>query len=54
MAKDYRGLQALSEEVPEIRKIMVAMVSGPRETADGTQVWPVADFLAQLWQGAFF
>ena len=54
MVKDYRGLKALSEEVPEIRKIMVAMVSSPRETADGTQVWPVADFLAQLWQGAFF
>ncbi len=52
--KDYRGLQALAEEVPEIRKVLVSTVPTLRENANGIQVWPVAAFLAKLWQGEFF
>jgi len=51
VAKDFRGLNAFAEEVPGVRKIMVALVPSQREASDGTEIWPVADFLTMLWRG---
>ena len=51
VAKDFRGLNAFAEEVPGVRKIMVALVTSQREASDGTEIWPVADFLTMLWRG---
>jgi predicted AAA+ superfamily ATPase len=47
---DFRGLFALSEEVPMKRKIVVCFEPAPRQV-QGIEIIPLREFLARLWRG---
>ena len=47
--RDLKGLQALSEDIPLRRKIIVCMEREPRRLDAGIDVLPVETFLRQLW-----
>lgn len=46
---DYKGLNALSEEAPLRRKIIVANESTYRRLDNGIEIIPVTEFLRSLW-----
>jgi len=48
--RDYRGMLALSEEVP-VRKIVVCLEKRRRRDDHGVELVPVVDFLKDLWTG---
>ena len=47
---DLTGLQAIGEEFPEMRRIVVCLESEPR-TLDGVEILPLEYFLRELWNG---
>ncbi len=47
--KDYKGLNALAEDFPQLQKICVCMCSMPRITQDQITLLPVQRFLEMLW-----
>ena len=49
-AYDLRGLKALSEDLPRIRRIVVCLEAAPR-TIDGIEILPWSLFLDRLWDG---
>ena len=49
--RDTRGLSALAESVPGLRRLVVCQEPLRRLTADGVEIWPVAEFFAALWRG---
>jgi len=49
--RDYRGLIALGEELRPLRKIVIATEARRRKTDEGVEVFPVRDFLRDLWKG---
>jgi predicted AAA+ superfamily ATPase len=49
--RDYKGLIALSEEVPLKRKIVVCGEKMRRRSDDGIEIMPPALFLKELWGG---
>ncbi|MBM4254977.1 MAG: ATP-binding protein [Deltaproteobacteria bacterium] len=49
--RDYKGLLALAEEIPLTRKMVVSLESEKRLTDDGIEVYPVQQFLRELWAG---
>ena len=50
-SRDYKGLHALSEEVPLKRKIVICGEKLPRRDDDGTEIMPPTLFLNDLWSG---
>ncbi len=52
--KDCKGLLALQEDRPRLRKIVVCMEKHARRTEDGVEILPLAEFLRLLWDGALF
>jgi predicted AAA+ superfamily ATPase len=52
--RDASGLNALAEDAKLARKIIVSLEKHPLILDDGTEVFPVEDFLTRLWQGEFF
>ncbi len=52
--KDFKGLIALSEDVPLKMKIVVCLCERPRKTEDGVEVLPVELFFSRLWKKEFF
>lgn len=46
---DIKGLLALREEVPLKRRVIVATERERRSLDEGVELYPVADFLAELW-----
>ncbi len=51
MDRDLRGLRALAEELPSLRKIVVSNELWRRTTDDQIEVYPVEEFLRELWNG---
>jgi predicted AAA+ superfamily ATPase len=49
ISDDMRGLVALAEELPHLRRILVCNEPHQRTLDNGIQIIPVEDFLAQLW-----
>lgn len=49
--RDYKGLRALSEEVPLKRKIVICGEKLLRRDDDGTEIMPPTLFLTDLWSG---
>jgi predicted AAA+ superfamily ATPase len=49
--RDYKGLTALSEEVPLKRKFVICGERMRRKADDGTEIIPPAGFLKELWSG---
>jgi predicted AAA+ superfamily ATPase len=49
--KDLRGLLALEEDLPGIRKIVVSLEHALRTTKEGVEIFPVEEFLKALWRG---
>lgn len=49
--RDYKGLRALSEEVPLKRKIVICGEKRLRRDDDGTEIMPPTLFLNDLWSG---
>ena len=47
--KNLKGLRALKEEGLVEKYIIVSCDAEPRETGDGIQILPWADFLHKLW-----
>jgi predicted AAA+ superfamily ATPase len=47
--RDVRGLAALAEDWPRVRKIAVTLEPHPRTTQDGIEILPVEEFLGRLW-----
>jgi uncharacterized protein len=50
-SRDFRGLKSFSEEFPKCRNIVVSLVDRKRITPDGIEVYPVRQFLSELWAG---
>ena len=50
-SRDYKGLHALSEEVPLKRKIVICGEKLLRRDDDGTEIMPPTLFLNDLWSG---
>ena len=48
-SRDLRGLRALGEEFPQMRRLVVCRQAHPSRLEDGTQIWPVGHFLQALW-----
>lgn len=48
---DLKGLRALSEEVKLQRKILVCQEKFYRKTEDEIEIFPIQDFLKELWAG---
>lgn len=51
---DERGLLALAEELPKLRKIIVCRERKYRKTDSGVEIFPLREFLGLLWKGEFF
>lgn len=51
--RHLKGLRALREEHPHAHAVCVSHDKSPRMTDDGIEIWPVEDFLKQLWNGRF-
>lgn len=49
--KDESGLDALSEDLPHLQKIIVCNESHTRKTKTGVTILPVNKFLEMLWNG---
>ncbi len=49
---DLRGLRALAEEFPEMRKMVASGERWRRTTADGIEIIPINEFLEGLWRDA--
>jgi len=49
--RDYKGLSALSEEVPLKRKLVICGEKMRRKADDGAEIIPPALFLKELWTG---
>jgi predicted AAA+ superfamily ATPase len=45
------GLRALAEDAPQLRKVVVCQEPAWRRTADGIEIWPLAQFLDAWWRG---
>jgi uncharacterized protein len=45
-----RGLRAWRDEHPASRCLLVSRIPRARRTADGIDLWPIADFLRRLWR----
>lgn len=52
--RHLKGLRAFREEHPECHPICISHDKSPRLTDDGIEIWPVDEFLKQLWSGRFF
>ena len=52
--RHLKGLRAFREEHPEGHPIFISHDKSPRLTDDGIEIWPVDEFLKQLWSGRFF
>jgi uncharacterized protein len=50
-AKEEKGLRALHEEIKLERRIIVCNESAQRITDSGVEIYPVEDFLRNLWEG---
>jgi uncharacterized protein len=50
-SRDYKGLRALSDEVPLKRKIVICGEKLLRRDDDGTEIMPPTLFLNDLWSG---
>ncbi len=51
-SKHLKGLRALKEENLDIpHHITISLDSRPRQTSDGIQIYPVREFLKDLWSG---
>jgi predicted AAA+ superfamily ATPase len=50
ISDDMRGLVALSEEIPHLRRILVCNEPNQRTLDNGIEIVPVAEFLEQLWK----
>lgn len=50
--RDLRGLEALREDLPDIKPVLVCREDRPREP-DGVLVCPWEMFLEDLWSGRF-
>jgi len=51
---DYKGLNAFSEDIPLVKKIVVCMVDKPFVDQEVITILPVFEFLDQLWKGRLF
>ena len=49
--RDLRGLRALAEELPSLRKIVVSNELWQRTMDDQIEIYPVEEFLRELWSG---
>lgn len=49
--KDEKGLFALSEDLKLKRKIIICRESQKRTTDSGVEIYPIQNFLAELWSG---
>jgi uncharacterized protein len=49
---ELRGLRALAEEFPRMRKIVASGEKWRRKTTDGIEVIPINEFLEELWRGS--
>ena len=49
--RDYKGLNALSEEVRLKRKIVICGERTRRKADDGVEIMPPEQFLKELWTG---
>lgn len=52
-SSDFRSLIALSEEFPKMRKVLVCRESRYRKTEAGIEIFPLREFLENLWKGEF-
>lgn len=52
-SRHLHGLKAFQEEHPDVRMIVVSLDPNPR-LFKGVEVWPVKQFLEQLWTGKIF
>jgi predicted AAA+ superfamily ATPase len=52
--KDFKGLLAFAEEYPQVRKIVVCLEPIRRNTEQAIEIWPIREFLADLWEHKFF
>ena len=50
--RDYKSLNALADEIPLKRRIVVCGEKLLRRADDGTEIMPTAHFFEQLWSGA--
>jgi predicted AAA+ superfamily ATPase len=50
--RDYKSLNALAEEIPLKKRIVVCGERLLRRADDGTEIMPTAHFFEQLWSGA--
>ena len=48
-SRDEKGLHALSQEIPNLRKIIVCHEKRYRKTDTGVEIYPLEDFLKGLW-----
>jgi len=46
---DFKGLRALAEEIPHLKKIVVCMAIRPSKTSDEITVLPLQTFCEKLW-----
>lgn len=49
--RDAKGIVALSEEIKLKRKIIVCREKYKRKTDSGIEIYPIEDFLRELWDG---
>ena len=49
--KTLRGLLALEEDLPGLRKIVVSLEAHRRTTKEGVEIFPIEEFLTALWNG---
>lgn len=52
--KDFKALNAFSEEYPQVRKMIICHEPIRRNTENSVEIWPVEDFLKALWNREFF
>ena len=52
-SRDEKGLHALSQEIPKLRKIIVCNERRYRKTDTGVEIYPLDIFLKQLWDEGF-
>ena len=53
-SKDEKGLHALGEEIPKLRKIIVCFERRYRKSDSGVEIFPVVEFLKMLWSSKLF
>ena len=49
--RDYKGLLALEEDVKLVKKIVVCQSEMKRKTKEGIIIYPIQEFLTDLWAG---